>query len=167
MTGPAGNDLIPQAIPSMIHPSAEAESPIMSRSVRRYTSALLGLWFTVFTVEPARFHACPTHTAGAAAGGDMQSLHAAHHGNASAQIATPVKSADHGSSSDRHSGHRCTCPDSGCCSAPLLLAPPATATTASAAVAPIAVDRDSDGPTVQRADHVLPFSTAPPDIRLA
>src|SRR5437016_1163262 len=87
----------------------------MSRAIHRVCAVMFGLWFTVFTAEPGRLHACPLHDGAGASGVSGHTGHASHptNGLASHDAASHAAAGDH--STPNHQGHQCTCPDKCCC----------------------------------------------------
>jgi hypothetical protein len=154
----------------MMHPRLRPTTRHMTRQLHRIVAAVFAVWFTVFTVQPASVHSCPTH-GGAAHGGVAQSAHAGHvhhAGMATTNETGGAAAATHAPAGpDHQSSHRCTCPDAGCCSAVLALVPFATPVAVAGEVAVVASFDWRNDEVVERGDHVLPFPTAPPVSRLA
>jgi hypothetical protein len=136
---------------------------MMPRILHRGLAAVFALWFTVFTVEPARMHSCPMHDG---SGGEVSRVgaHAAHAAHAGHMGMATHEGASHlsqPSAPEPHQAHHCTCPDRCCCSAVPAM-PAAAGRVAATGGGRDAVVASGYVAVVRRAEYVLPFANAPP-----
>lgn len=120
----------------------------MTRSLKRVFSGAVILWFGLLMTRPDLAHHCPAHEG--RPGGMAATGHMAHHSS---------------SGMPGHSGHQhCTCPGA-CCpgTTPAMIQPAGLRWLATATA-----ERERPAPgrrlVAPRADHILPFATAPPPI---
>lgn len=119
----------------------------------RVFTALLAVWFTALTVEPAALGSCPRH--GIATADALQPAHVSH-GAASDHGLSPVAPEPPASS------HDCTCLGHCCSAGPIGVPGSAVALTIVIAEARSDSSRPRKDHVAAWADFVLPFATAPP-----
>jgi len=132
--------------------------------VARSFGAVLALWFSIFTMEPAALHVCAQHSghgvaAPAAASSASAAMPAGHMHHAAAAEHTPTHTP-----APHESGAQCTCPG-GCCVSSAVRVPAAsdelTVEVAVPAHHPIAAVVSL---VATNAEHVLPFANGPPTV---
>jgi hypothetical protein len=133
----------------------------MRRSLsRRALSLALTLWLPLFMSGADSVVRCPAHNG-------VRHSSAAHVASEADAAAAHDHGMEHSGPADHEAGHNCSCPGPGCC-------PPAVAVVPSVIMPLAAIALVHEARAVSSLDlfssvreHLLPFATAPPAVRLA